>query len=73
MVYYKMCIIVLTEQGIKTWRRIKRYHRPKPEDWLRLVLDTGNDEKWSDLQYTLKRSLTGLAGVSYYRGVEEDS
>lgn len=66
-----MCIIVLIEQGIKTWRRVKKYHRlqPNPKDWLRLVLDTRNDEKWSDLQYILKCSLTGLAN----RGVEEDS
>lgn len=74
MVYYNMCLIVLIEQGIKTWRTIKSYRvQPIPEDWLRLIPDIKDDEKWSDLQNILKLLLTSLAGMCYYRGIEDGS
>lgn len=40
------------------------------ESLLRLVPDTRDGEKWSDLQYILKLSLAGLASMYYYTGTE---
>lgn len=40
------------------------------ESQLRLVPDTRDGEKQSDLQYILKLSLAGVARMYYYRGIE---
>lgn len=65
-----MYVILLIEQELKKGGQLRDTIEFSLESWLRSVPGTRDGEIWSDLQYVVKLSLTELASMCYYRGIE---